>query len=259
MVLQCRTRPIVRPKLGVIRKSPRPDLFDYVRRDSDVGYLDGAAMPAARQQHMACLAAKERDGPRCIHGGAHNCTARSVDPTWQIDRNDRTIAGIHRLDHHARQSFDVATEARAEQSIYDDIATGQSRRRCLLNCAAPAGGGNRSITLQRLRLANKAEPNKKTIFGQTTGSDKTVPTIIAGTCHDGDAVAQHFGRCIGDCSTGTFHEIYARNAAGHGKTVCFRHLVGRKQFNHRSRTYWPAATIRTNRLRSTKASTLAKM
>jgi hypothetical protein len=55
-------------------------------------------------------------------------------------------------------------EARAEESVYDDIATGQSRRRCFFNRATPACGGNRSIPRQRLRLANEAEPHKKSIF-----------------------------------------------------------------------------------------------
>src|SRR4030095_11207728 len=120
---------------------------------------------------MACLAAKERDGPCCIHGGAHNRTARSVNPTWQINRNDWNIAGIHCIDHPPWQSFDIVMEARAEEGVYDHIAASQNRRRCFFNRATPARRGNRSIPLQRLRLTNDAEPHKKAIVGETRSEE----------------------------------------------------------------------------------------
>src|SRR4029077_13351611 len=143
------------PELRAIGECLRLDRPEHIAGNSDVTDLDRAAMQPAWQQQVAGLAPKKRYGAGRVDRGPHDCAARSIYPTWQVNGDDGRALAVHRVDHRPCQSFDIAIEAGPKQRVNDEIATGKFGRRGLLNRPGPLFGSERRISPQPFPLTDK--------------------------------------------------------------------------------------------------------
>ena len=198
-------------------------------------------MQPAGQQHVAGLAAEEGHRMAGVDRRAHHRAGRAVHPARQIDGDHRGAARVHRLDHGARQTLDLAVEPGAEQCVDDDVAVGERDRGRLLERSAPALGRQRSIALEPPFLADEADADGIAALGQKARGDKAVAAVVAGPGHNHHATAlQHGADRVGDRPAGIFHQLDAGSAAGDGQPVGFCHFGRGEEFDHRIRHYRPA-------------------
>ena len=186
-----------------------------------------------------------------------------VVPFMPLGRSTAIIgaaAAFIALDHGARQSFDVAVEAGAEQRVDDDVAIAQHGRRGLFHGPLHRSAANAASPLIRLDSPTKTHatyvPRSERCRAATNPSPPLLPgpatTMTRRPCHPGGG--------IGHCAARILHKVETGNAASDGQTVRFRHFRSREQFNHRGRDYRPilGPTIRTNWCAATSLWRLAK-
>ena len=106
-------------------------------------------MKPARQQHMAGLLAKERDGLRGLDGRSHHRPGRAVDAARQIDRNDRRRLRVHASIMARGRPSTGRSRPGAEQGVDDDLCARQGcRARAAADRTRPSLGSQRGVALE---------------------------------------------------------------------------------------------------------------
>ena len=128
VAVDTRRREAFEPKLRCVDPDAWCNMIEHFRCNSDVSDPHFSAVEAAREQRMTDLATKKRHRFCGVHGDSHHGAGCAIDPARQIDRVHARCR-VGRLDHGAREAFDWAIEAGAEQRIDDDLRRHQTRWR----------------------------------------------------------------------------------------------------------------------------------
>src|SRR5205085_5827993 len=106
----------LKPKVGRVDPGTRFDGCKGLRANADIRDVNGAAIDAARKEHVTEFSPEEGHGLAGADGESHDCSVRSVNAARQIHGVDATGA-VHRFDHVTREAVGGAVEARTKQRV----------------------------------------------------------------------------------------------------------------------------------------------
>ena len=204
--------------------------------DSDLRQPDRPAINAPRQKEMSGFPAKEGHALGGPHRRPHDRPGGAVDPAGEIDRNDGTSGGVHRLHRGERVPGHRTIEPGAEQGIDDDGRTGEIKRGCGTTRAIASMPRPCSPRACRVRL-HRAEPDAEAGCRQMACGRRTRRHRYCRGRRSRPPAVRRVppGDESGDCNAGVFHEFGAGNAGGDGSAVGLCHLCIGEEFDHRGR------------------------
>ena len=200
---------------------------------------DGPAMQPARQQQMADLAAEERHRVRGFDRNAHDRASGAIDAARQIDRDHRDAAGVHRLDHGARQR----PRRRAARPAPNKASMMRSQSSSAAGVASSTGPCQRSAAraaspLQPRFVADQTDAHRKPASARMRAATNPSPPLLPGPATTDHPLAlAHRGNPVGDRAPGIFHQLKAGNATSDRQPVGLGHLGGGEEFDHCGRHY----------------------
>jgi hypothetical protein len=148
------------------------------RTNSDIGDLDRSTISPSRHQQVAWLTGGESHGAGSLHDRSSRLARFTIEPRRQIDGQDRLAGAVHSLDRPPGQAFEVPSEARAEQSIDDEIGLMESRVIDSADVPGPILHHLGRISCQAIQRAEQRNGHLVASSGQKSRGNESVAAIL---------------------------------------------------------------------------------